>query len=274
MALTLAKNSRARCSHVWKLLLLALPLFGILLIGCNNACFIFTSNPPAGTINIKAGDPKPACMLTTANGAVRVLTHTASACSSCSASSRIAHIFVSLRGIEVHPSAIANDASPDWQELMPRLRGQPLQFDLVSAAANREDRLPLGEGAAIPANAYRQVRLRFVPNQPTSDDPVPESNACGGTGFNCVMSEDGRTYPLLLDGAPPELRITSERIVGGFLFIPPDSNSNLVIEFNAAWSLSSFVGEGVRLRPALIASASVERRPVERLEEGAVETRE
>ena len=59
MALTLAKNSRARCSHVWKLLLLALPLFGILLMGCNNACFILTSNPPAGTINIKGGDSKP-----------------------------------------------------------------------------------------------------------------------------------------------------------------------------------------------------------------------
>jgi hypothetical protein len=34
--------------------------------------------------------------------------------------------------------------------------------------------------------------------------------------------------------------------------------SNLVIEFNAAWSLSSFVGEGVRLRPVLIVSASVD----------------
>ena len=267
MALALAKNSRARYSHIWKLLLLALPLFGILLMGCNNACFIFTSNPPAGTINIKAGDPKPTCMLTTANGAVRVLTHTASACSSCSASSRIAHIFVSLRGIEVHPSAIADDASPDWQELIPRLRGQPLQFDLVSAAASREDRLPLGDGVAIPANAYRQLRLRFVPNQPTSDDPVPEKNACGDTGFNCVVSEDDRTYPLLLDGAPPELRVTPERIAGGFLLIPPDSNSNLVIEFNAAWSLSSFVGEGVRLRPVLIGSASVERGPVEKLKE-------
>lgn len=274
MPLTLTKNSRARCGHVWKVLLLALPSFGILLVGCNNTCFIFTSNPPTGTINIKAGDPQPTCMLTTANGAVRVLTHTASTCSSCSASSRIAHIFVSLRGIEVHPSAIADDASPDWQELMPQLRGQPLQFDLVSAAASRWARLPLGEGVTIPADAYRQLRLRFVPNQPTSDDPVPEKNACGGTGFNCVVSEDDRTYPLLLDGAPPELRIRSERIASGFLLIPPDSNSNLVIEFNAAWSLSSFVGEGVRLRPVLIGSASVERRPVERLEEGAVDTRE
>jgi hypothetical protein len=116
MALTLAKNSRACCSHVSKFLLLAVPLFGISLTGCNNTCFFFTSNPPTGT---KAGDAKPACTLTTANGAVRVLTHTVSTCNSCSTSNRIAHIFVSLRGIEVHPSAIADDASPDWQELTP-----------------------------------------------------------------------------------------------------------------------------------------------------------
>lgn len=269
MALTLAKKSRARCGHVWKFLLLAVPLFGISLTGCNNTCFTFTSNPPSGTINIKAGDPKPTCVLTTAKGAVRVLTHTVSTCSSCSASTRIAHIFVSLRGIEVHRSAIADDASPDWQELMPQLPVQPLQFDLVSAAASREARLPLGEGVTISADAYRQLRLVFVPNQPTSDDPVPQKNACGGAGFNCVMSEDGRTYPLQLDGAPPELRITSERIAGGFLLIPPDSNSNLVIEFNGAWSLMSFVGEGVRLHPVLIGSASVERRPVETLDLGS-----
>src|SRR4030095_16031725 len=156
MALTLAKNSRARCSHVWKLLLLALPLFGILLMGCNNTCFIFTSNPPAGTINIKAGDPKPTCMLPTAKGTVRVLTHTVSTCSSCSASSRIAHIFVSLRGIEVHPSAISDAAAPDWQGLLPLFQGHPLHFDIVSTAAGREAQLPLGEGATIPAGAYRQ----------------------------------------------------------------------------------------------------------------------
>jgi len=157
---------------------------------------------------------------------------------------------------------------------MPQLRGQPLQFDLVSAAASRGDRLPLGEGVTIPADAYRQLRLRFVPNEPTSDDPVPEKNACGGTGFNCVVSEDDRTYPLLLDGAPPELRITSERIVGGFLLIPPDSNSNLAIELNAAWALSSFVGEGVRLRPVLFAARRSSDNRSKKLKEGAVDTRE
>src|SRR5712675_789693 len=177
MALPLAKNSRAQCRPVWKLLL-TLPLLGVSLTGCNNTCFIFTSNPP-----------------------------TASLCESCSSSSRIAHLFVSLRGIEVHPSAIADDASPDWQELMRQLPGRPLQFDLVSSAS-RGAPLPLGQVATIPADAYRQLRLRFAPDQPTNDFGREES-ACGGMGFNCVVLEDGRTYPLLFEGAPPELRITS-----------------------------------------------------------------
>jgi hypothetical protein len=212
MALTLAKNSRARCSHVSKFLLLAVPLFGISLTGCNNTCFLFTSNPSTGTINIKAGDPKRACTLTTANGTVRVLTHTVSTCNSCSTSSRIAHIFVSLRGIEVHPRAIADDASPDWQELLaPEFVAQPLQVDLISGTADRGAGKPLGEMTKVPAGFYRQVRLRFAANQPVKGDPLLEKNACGSAGFNCVVMADGHILPLLLDGDSPELRITSDR---------------------------------------------------------------
>jgi len=255
MALPLAKNRRARCRPVWKLFLLALPSFGVSLTGCNNTCFILTSNPPTGTINVKASDPKPTCMLTKANGAVRVLTRTASPCESCSSSTRIAHLFVSLRGIEVHPSAIADDASPDWQELMRQLPGRPPQFDLVSAT-NRGAPLPLGQVAAIPADAYHQLRLRFVP-EPTNDFGREES-ACGGVGFNCVVLEDGRTYPLLFDGPPSELRVTLASLAGGFLLIPPESNSNVVIEIRIAWTLSSAVGEVGHLRPVLIGSASVQ----------------
>jgi hypothetical protein len=266
MMLPLVRNSWTRGGYVSKLHLLGLLLFGFSFTGCNSTCFIFTSNPPTGTIDIRAGNPPSACTLAMTNGTVRVLTHTVSTCTSCSASSRIAHIFVSLRGIEVHPSAIRDAAASDWQELMPLLHDQPLQFDLVSTAAGRTARLPLGQGATIPADAYRQLRLRFVPNQPSSEDSVPEKNACG-VGFNCVVSEDGRTYPLLLDDAPPEFRLISERIAGGVLLIPPDSSSDLIIDFKVGWVLSSFDGEGVRPLPVLIGSASVERRTVETIEE-------
>jgi hypothetical protein len=260
MALTLAKNSRAHYNHISKFLLLAVPLFGISLTGCNNTCFLFTSNPPTGTLNIKAGDPRPACMLATANGAVRVLTHTVSTCNSCSTSSRIAHIFVSLRGIEVHPSAIADDASPDWQELLaPEFATHPLQVDLMGGNADRGAGKPLGEMTEVPAGVYHQVRLRFVANQPATGDPLPETNACGSAGFNCVVMADGHIVPLRLDGDSPELRITSDRITSTSLFIPPDTDTDLVIELKPVWAWFSFADEGVRLLPALTGNANVER---------------
>jgi Domain of unknown function (DUF4382) len=262
----LAKRSGTRFGGRQNFLLPVALLFGLLLIGCNDACFTFTSNPPTGTINVKAGDPKPTCMLTKANGAVRVLTRIAPTCGSCSPSSRIAHLFVSLRGIEVHPSAVADDTSADWQELMQQASDQPSQLDLVSAAGSGT-RLQLGEFVAIPADAYRQVRLRFAAEHRTLDNSGPGESACGGMGFNCVVLEDGRTYPVLFDGAASELRIRSERLANGLLLIPPDSNSNLVIEINVAWALASTEGEGRRFLPVLVGRASVERPSIERVEE-------
>lgn len=259
MALALAWNTHVLCRrNFWNFLLLTLPLFGISLAGCNNACFSATSNPPTGTINIKVSDPAPTCMFTKANGAVRVVAHTA-ACSSCTPSSQVQHIFLTLRGIEVHPGSIADDASPDWQELLPQLSGRPLQIDLVNGTDGLEARQSLGEAATIPAGAYRQLRLRFVPNQPASDQALPEKNACGAAGFHCVVLADGRIQPLPVDGLAPELRIMSERIADGSLLILPDSAANLVLEFNVSWSLSSSDRQSVRLLPGFTATAFLER---------------
>jgi hypothetical protein len=273
MALTLAKRNWAHPVRVWTSLLLAFLFFGILPAGCGNSCFVFISNPPTGTVIVKAGDSKSSCMLTTASGNVRVLMHTVSTCSSCPTSSQIAHIFVSLRGVEIHSVASADDASPDWQELMPKPPGQPLQFDLMSAATTRDVRLPLGEVIAIPADSYRQLRVRFVPNHPSPGDPVPEQNSCGGTGFNCVVLANGRTYRLFFDAVQPEVHIGSERMAGGSLLIFPDSDSNLVMEFKIDWFLGTIAGEGVHLLPVLISSASIERRPFKIPQQGAVITR-
>jgi len=262
MALTFAKAIRPLCRNLSKLLHRALPLVWISLAGCST-CVTFTTNSSTGTVDINAGDPKRACVLTKAQATVRVAADAARACSSCLGSREIRHIFVSLRGIEVHPNLIADDASPDWQELMPQLPGgQPLEVDLMSGAAALGALQPLGE-AVVPAGTYRLLRLRFASNQQASDDTPPEKNPCGGAGLNCVVMADGRIQPLLLQGAAPELRITSEGIAGGLVFIPPDSSSNLVIEFIASWTLSSSAGEGVGLLPTLVGTARIRRQPLE-----------
>jgi len=259
MELTFAENTRSFCRNCWNLRFRAALLFAVWLTGCNNTCFTFTSNPPTGTIGIKASDPKPTCTLTT-SGAVRLTVQTVSMCSSCSGSNQIQHIFVSIRGIEVHPSTTADNDSPDWQELLPpELVEQPLQVDLVRRIADRGAREPLGEIVVIPAGIYRQVRLRFVPNQPATEDQLPEKNACGSTGLNCVVMADGRVQPLLLDGGSPELRITSDRIEGASLLILPDTNTDLIIELKPVWSWVFSASEGVRLLPSLTGSAKVGR---------------
>src|SRR5260370_24707818 len=99
--------------------------------------------------------------------------------------------------------------------------------------------------------------MRFVPNQRMTDGQLPEKNACGSAGFNCVVMADGRIQPLLLDGGSPEVRIMSHRIEGASLFIPLDTNTHLILELNPVCARFSFADEGLRHFPALTGIASV-----------------
>jgi len=118
---------------------------------------------------------------------------------------------------------------------------------------------------AIPAGIYRQVRLRFVPNESSTDDRLPEKNARASVEFNCVVMADGRIRPLLFDGAASELRITSNRIESASLFIPPDIGPDLVIELKPVWAWFSSADEGLRLLPPLTGNAKVRRVDFEEL---------
>lgn len=258
MALTLARNNRASSyGNVWNFFLYTLPLYAISFFGCNNTCFSFTSNPPTGTLNVKISDPAPTCKFTRANGAVRVVAH--ALCGSCSPSSQVRRVVLTLQGVALHPNAMTNDASPEWEELLPQLSGQPVQMELMNGGDGPVTQHSLGETTLIPAGIYRQIRLRLAPNEPTSSHIFPERNACGAAGFHCVILDDGRIRPLSLSGAAPELRITSDRISGGSFLVLPDSNADLVLEFSLSWSLVNSEGTSVHPLPALTVSASVER---------------
>lgn len=254
-----ARNARLRCSNCLEPPLRVTLLFAVWVAGCNNTCFTFTSNPPTGKINIKVSDPQPACTLTKAPGAVRLVLQTLPLCSSCSESHRIQHLFVTIADIDVHASSTADDDSPDWQELAPQLAKQPFQVDLMRGVADQTTREPLGEIVSIPAGIYRQVRVRFVIGPLAADDPLIAKNACGGAAFNCVVMADGTVQPLLFENAYPELRITSERIVGGVLLVFPDMHSDLVIEMKPVWSWVSSAKKDMRLLPALTGNAMAER---------------
>lgn len=228
-------------------------LFCLSFAGCSNYCFVFVSNP-GGSISTSSNTPS--CQLNTATGTVS-LRVTASATRSAPetpAPTSIQHIFVTLRGIEATPSVIPNDDSPDWRELAPQLATQPKQLDLLAGDNDSCGRNQNAfADAAIPADAYRQIRLRLSSNQPATDEPVPEENACGSVGFNCVVTSDGGIRPLVLDGPSSQFQISSDHISGGFFRVLPDTPLSLKIEFNPQSSLFFPAGQAVRLLPAFTA---------------------
>ncbi len=227
---------------------LALLIFWVPATGCGNTCVTGISNPSTGTLIVNVNSS--GCRLNRANGTVRLQLGVSSIPSGGSRLPAAQHVFVSLRGIEAHPSSTADDDSPDWQELAPKLAEQPMQVDLMAPAADSCAPSSFGETSAL-AGTYSQIRLSLVPNRPAPSEPMPQENACGSVGFNCVVTADVSARPLVLDGGAPELRIASEHIAGGFFRVLPDTNTDLAIEFNPYASLTSPTGEAVRLNPAL-----------------------
>jgi hypothetical protein len=219
-------------------------LFCLSLLGCNNYCFVFVSNP-GGSISTST----PGCQLNAATGTVRLRVAASPAASTEPGPTGIQHIFVTLRGIEALPSAIAEDDSPGWRELAPKLATQPEQLDLLAHSVDSCERSTFDD-VAVPADAYREIRLRLSANQLATNESAPEENACGSVGFNCVVTSDGGIRPLALDILTSQFQIPSDHISGGFFRVLPDTPINLEIEFNPLSSLLLSADEGVRLVPA------------------------
>src|SRR5580704_256426 len=219
-------------------------LFCLSLLGCNNNCFVFVSNP-GGSISTST----PSCQLNAATGTVSLRVTASPTASAEPGPTSIQHIFLTLRGIEALPSAIAADDSPEWRELAPKLATQPEQLDLLAHSIDSCERSAFDD-VAVPADAYRQIRLRLSPNQPATNESVPEENACGSVGFNCVVTANGEIRPLVVDNSPSEFQISSGHISGGFFQVVPNAAINLKIEFNPQSSLFFTAQEAVRLLPA------------------------
>jgi Domain of unknown function (DUF4382) len=221
--------------------------FCLTLIGCGNSCFVFVSNPGSGGGTIAGSTPS--CSLSSTNGTLR-LRVTSSVNPALGAwPANVQHIFVTFRGIQANPSATADEDSADWQELAPNLATQPVQIDLLAPRRDNSCEPTSFGDVTVPADAYRQIRLRLSSNQPVMDEPVPEENACGRIGLNCIVTADGGIRPLVLARRLSQVRIPPDHIAGGFFQILPETPLNLTIEFIPYSSVLFPQGEGVQLVP-------------------------
>jgi hypothetical protein len=203
------------------------------LSGCNNSCYSGFWNGNGSGVAVG----NTSCPLTPATGNVTVQMGAASVSSVSAASTssavfasvpsprEIQHIYITLRAIDARASSAADYAASGWQQLAPALAAHPAQVDLLALSA---EYIP----ATIPAEEYRQLRLLLMAQHPSSDEAIPERNACGNVGWNCVVFADGSVRPLEFGGAAPEVKITPQSAENLFRVLP-DESVRLSIQFDA-----------------------------------------
>jgi len=189
------------------------------------------SSGGTGTINVSMTDP-PSCAFPKSN---------------------LTHVYISVRSVQAHTSATADDNSAGWQELAPQLINQPMQIDLFAAGSNTCLLTNLGSNAALPAGNYQQIRLLLVPNSGGSG-PTPATNNCNGQGFNCIVLHDGSIHELDLSSqANTGLKIPPGQVVGGPISVGKGQAVDLNIDFNACASIIQEGNGQYRLKPVLTA---------------------
>ena len=217
--------------------------------GCANSCFVGFFNNGNGVVVVKAGNPPPPCSLPPARAAINAVALKSAVCETCTADARVEHVFVTVQGIQLR-RAVTDDPSKDWLEIAPALVNKPRPIDLVGNSPES-----LVESATIPAEAYREIRLRFCFDS-RSNQECHADTPCGESLRNCVMMADGRIEPLRWPGGTPELFIAIRTLEGDSLAVLPDSfiDLRLSLEVQQAFSVSSI--QGLRLQNVLVGRAT------------------
>jgi hypothetical protein len=232
MAHLLHSRLKSLPPSVWIASLATLVVLGAVLVSCSGSgSGSTTQTAGTGSINVSITDP-PSCKFP--NGDFQ-------------------HVYVTIRSVQAHTSATADDNSPGWQELAPQLNTEPMQIDLFAAGPNACLLTMLGSNTALPTGTYQQIRLLLVPNDGGSG-PVPSTNACGNQGFNCAILQDGSVHELQLSSqANTGLKIPPGQIEGGPITVAAGQDVDLNIDFNACASIIQEGNGNFRLKPVLTA---------------------
>jgi hypothetical protein len=255
-------SARGAAASAPQRILPAVLLICLVVSGCGTACVSGFWNGSVSGVEVG----NPSCPLTQATGTVIVSMNAVSTASALSAalppppaSSRdIQHIFVTLRGIKARPGINADAASSGWKELTPDLAAHPMQLDLMAGNGNSPSAgapASLNFTATVPADEYRQLRLRLVPSHSSPDEITPESNACGSAGWNCVVFADRSVRPLEFGSDGPEFQIAIGHSASNLFRVLPDEVIHLSIEFDAASSAFFASDAAVRLVPVFRVSS-------------------
>src|SRR6266581_7022164 len=232
------------------LLVLAMAGVTLMTIGCGGNTPTMPSSS-MGTISVSMSDP-PSCAAATSSATAVPAGGTAAP------GGTFASVFVTIRSIQAHISATADDKSSGWQELAPQLVSAPMQVDLLHLPANGQCLLEQLGSTSLPAGDYQQIRLILLANAaPSGPAPSNDSNACfkqlGGDVFNCVVDTAGTHTLDLSSEANTGLKIPPGQIMGGPIHVAAGQSVDLNIDFNTCASILMEGNGEFRLKPALTA---------------------
>jgi Domain of unknown function (DUF4382) len=220
-------------------------------MSCNGSgCIIGVFNP-GGTVTVTTNP----CSISISNGTMAIRIGAASAPDGAPAAPDLQHIFMSIRGIEALPAASPDEGSPEWQELAPALRENPVQTDLLAPAAKMCRLAPISL-AAVPAGNYRQVRLSLVPDPAPDGVPVPASNRCGAVALHCAITTSGDVRPIVWNGALESLPIASGDAIEDAFRVQPDAETTLTLSFHPYAAMVGPSGNALRLAPVFTSASA------------------
>ncbi len=221
-----------------------MPLF---LTGCyGTACFVGVINPPNNSLTINTGNTPSTCVVPRVQSAVEFVTQLAPPCEGCSSSRQVSRVHLLLTGIQLHPGAVADENSPEWEDVAPNLAQEPLSIELKENSAAESLISSARVSGLIPEGTYYQVRLRLadpssIVNRPLLGIP------CGSGGGSCVIAANGTSYPLhTLDGSV-YLRIA----VTSPIEVQAGRANVLQLELNPEWLLLESSTGAVEITPLL-----------------------
>jgi hypothetical protein len=133
-----------------------------------------------------------------------------------------------LAGVELHPGAIADENSPEWQELAADLASLPQRFDLVADSAAHQFLLPLSASGHIPAGQYYQIRLRLA--------EASSLESADGRAHS-LQTTDGNSYVIVQLTAP--------------FIVSPGQVNEVQIAVHPGWGLARTSAGSIEVVPEL-----------------------
>jgi hypothetical protein len=230
-----------------RILLLWIAVFATsALCGCGDWCFSGDINRGSGGSNQTTVGTN--CWSTQRNGTVKAAALKSPVCNGCAPATDVQHVFVTLRGMQLHANTMNVPSDADWTELAPQLANLPRQIDLIGDSSPEI----LAENAHVPAGYYREIRLQFFEDSPSIPGGATGESACGKTRWNCLVHADGTIETLRWPGDAPELVIPLESIHSNSMVVLANTQTNLQLKLDLRPEFLFSKGRGWSVEQVLV----------------------